>query len=147
TEARSADPSPRDPLAPRPGHLPARAKRVIFLFMQGGPSQVDTFDPKPRLSRDHGERAPFHVARTRKVTAERVLGSPWKFARHGQCGLDVSEILPEIAKQADKLCVLRGMHTEGVAHGPATLFLHTGATNLVRPSIGSWISYGLGTEN
>lgn len=125
----------------------ARAKRVIFIFMQGGPSQVDTFDPKPQLDLQHGKKVEFHVARTRKVNDETILRSPWKFEKHGQCGRDVSELFPEMAKCVDDFCLIRSMHTEGVAHGPATLFLHTGATNLIRPSVGGWISYGLGTEN
>ena len=128
-------------------HFAPRAKRMVFLFMQGGPSHVDTFDPKPRLQREAGQERRFRVARTRQVTAEKVLPSPWKFQRHGESGRWVSELVPEMASWVDQLCFLHGVHTEGVAHGPATLFLHTGATNLVRPSLGSWLSYGLGTEN
>ncbi len=128
-------------------HVAPRAKRIIFLFMQGGPSHVDTFDFKPRLERDDGKDLEFRVARTRKVTPERVMKSPWSFARHGECGHWVSELFPNVARHVDDLCFLHGMHTTGVAHGPATLFLHTGATNLVRPSMGAWISYGLGSEN
>lgn len=129
-----------------------RAKRVIFLFMQGGPSQVDTFDYKPRLEWDNGKRLPFDDARIiansgRRDSSQRVMKSPWKFARHGKCGRHVSELFPHQARCVDDLCFLHSVHTEGVAHGPATLFLHCGATSLVRPSIGSWISYGLGTEN
>lgn len=128
-------------------HLPPKAKRVIFLFMQGGPSQIDTYDPKPRLDRDDGKQVEFHVARTRKITPERVFKSPWRFRQYGECGQPVSELFPHMAQHVDDYCVIRSMHTEGVAHGPATLFLHTGATNLVRPSMGAWVSYGLGTEN
>jgi hypothetical protein len=127
--------------------LAPRAKRIIFVFMQGGPSHVDTFDPKPRLTADDGKQMEFHVARTRKVSAERLLKSPWRFAQHGESGRWVSELLPEISRHVDDLCVIRSMHTEGVAHGPATLFLHTGATNLIRPSVGAWVTYGLGSEN
>ncbi len=140
-----------DPLAPKRPHLPARARRVIFIFMQGGPSHVDTFDYKPRLERDDGKMLEFDdartLAKTRKIITHRVMKSPWKFRQHGQVGLWVSDLFPEVAKHADDLCVLRGMHTEGIAHGPATLFLHTGSINLVRPSVGSWVTYGLGTEN
>ena len=136
-----------NPLAARPSLFAPRAKRVIFLFMQGGPSQVDTFDPKPRLEADDGKDIPFNVARTRQVTPRKVLKSPWKFARHGRCGQWVSELLPNIARHVDDLCFIRSLHTDGVAHGPATLCLHTGATNLVRPSVGAWVAYGLGTEN
>jgi hypothetical protein len=128
-------------------HHAPRAKRVIFLFMQGGPSQIDTFDHKPALAKHHEQKLPFKVPRTGKVTDEPVFASPWSFKRHGECGHPVSELFPHIAGHVDDLCFLQGMHTEGVAHGPATIFLHTGATNLVRPSMGSWISYGLGAEN
>ncbi len=140
-----------DPLAPRPPHHKPRARRVIFIFMQGGPSHVDTFDHKPRLDKDDGQMLEFDDARTlakeRRIVKHRVMKSPWKFQQHGHSGLAVSELFPHVARHADDLCVLRGMHTEGIAHGPATLFLHTGSINLVRPSVGAWITYGLGTEN
>jgi hypothetical protein len=140
-----------NPLLPRPPHHAPRAKRVIFLFMQGGPSQVDTFDYKPRLERDDGEQMPFDdartFARTRSVVSHRVMKSPWRFHRYGESGRWVSDLFPHIAGKVDDLCFLQGMHTEGIAHGPATLFLHTGSINLVRPSVGSWVTYGLGTEN
>lgn len=129
-----------------PHHAP-RAKRIIFIFMQGGPSQVDTFDYKPELEKRDGESIEFHVARTRKITAERVFKSPWSFKQYGERGQWVSELFPEQAAVIDDLCLVHSMHTEGVAHGPATLFLHTGATNLVRPSVGAWVTYGLGSEN
>ncbi len=125
----------------------ARAKRVIFVFMQGGPSHVDTFEHKPELYRFHEKKAEFNNPRTRKVEEHKVMQPLWDFQRHGECGQHVSTLFPETARHVDKLCFLHGMHTEGVAHGPATLFLHTGATNLVRPSVGAWISYGLGSEN
>ncbi len=143
---RQAEGSP-NPLATRPAHHAPRAKRVIFIFMQGGPSQVDTFDYKPQLDEYDGREVEFYNARSRKVTSERVFRSPWKFRRHGQTGRWVSELFPHVARHIDDLCLLQGMHTEGVAHGPATLFLHTGATNLIRPSVGAWVTYGLGTEN
>ncbi len=133
-------------------HVVPRAKRMIFLFMQGGPSQVDTFDYKPRLEQDDGKQMPFDDARAIANTGtrgsqQRVMKSPWKFAKHGQSGHWVSDLFPQQAGCVDDLCFLHGVHTEGVAHGPATLFLHCGSTNLVRPSVGSWLSYGLGTEN
>jgi hypothetical protein len=133
-------------------HFVPRAKRVIFLFMQGGVSQVDSFDYKPRLARDDGKKMPFDDARLRANTgtgdsSQRVMQSPWRFAQHGDSGCWVSELFPETARHVDRLCVLRGLHTEGIAHGPATLFLHCGATTQVRPSMGSWILYGLGREN
>lgn len=131
---------PRPPLVPK-------AKRIIFVFMQGGPSQVDTFDPKPELDRLHDQQVEFLVARTRQRSKQKIFKSPWKFRRFGESGRDVSELFPHMAGCVDDFCLVRSMHTEGVAHGPATLFLHTGATNLTRPSIGSWVTYGLGTEN
>jgi hypothetical protein len=124
---------------------------VIFLFMQGGPSQVDTFDYKRLLAEQDGEMRTFDdarvLAKTKQVTKHRVFKSPWKFKRYGECGQHVSELFPQIARHVDDLCFLKGMHTDGVAHGPATLFLHTGSINLVRPSVGSWVLYGLGSEN
>ncbi|MCO6459196.1 MAG: DUF1501 domain-containing protein, partial [Pirellulaceae bacterium] len=134
------------PLAERPGHHPPRARRIIFIFMQGGPSHVDTFDYKPELQRRDGQQVEFLNARTRQRAGHQLLGSPWKFQQHGQSGQWVSELFPHVARHVDDLCQVRGMHTEGVAHGPATLFLHTGATNLIRPSVGAWITYGLGSE-
>jgi len=144
--ARQAD-AAINPLAAQPTHHAPRAKRVIFIFMQGGPSHVDTFDYKPRLIKEDGKQLKFRVARTRRVTPERVMKPLWPFRQYGQSGRWVSDLFPHMARHVDDLCLLQGMHTNGVAHGPATLFLHTGATALVRPSVGSWISYGLGTEN
>ncbi|MCA9248272.1 MAG: DUF1501 domain-containing protein [Planctomycetales bacterium] len=135
------------PLAPKPTHHPARAKRVIFVFMQGGPSHVDTFDHKPMLAKHDGEKIDFFNARSRVVRKEPVMKSPWKFRPYGECGHMCSELFPEIAQHVDDLCFIHSMQTEGVAHGPATLFLHTGATNLIRPSVGAWVTYGLGTAN
>ncbi len=137
-------------LMPRLGLHGPRAKRVIFIFMQGGPSQVDSFDYKPALVEADGKGYDFVGVRfgTFGEKSQRRLMKPlWDFQQRGNCGQWVSELFPEIGKHVDDLCFLHGMHTEGVAHGPSTLFLHTGATNLVRPSMGSWISYGLGTEN
>lgn len=128
-----------------------RARRVIFLFMQGGPSHVDTFDYKPALSEYDGQKRHFRDARKLAKTGmsgeETVMASPWSFRQYGESSRWVSELFPEVARRVDDLCFLHGMHTNGVAHGPATLFLHTGATNLIRPSVGAWISYGLGAEN
>lgn len=140
------------PLTARPGHLAPRARRVIFLFMQGGPSHVDTFDYKPRLALDDGKQMPFDDDRVlansgQRGSQHRVMQSPWKFAQHGASGRWVSELFPHMAACVDDLCFLHSLHTEGVAHGPATLFLHCGATSFIRPSIGSWVTYGLGTEN
>ena len=140
------------PLAGKPGHHKARAKRVIFLFMQGGVSHVDSFDYKPRLAKDDGKLMPFDDARAvantgAKGTSQRVMKPLWKFARHGKSGKWASDLFPEIDKHVDDLTFIHSLHTEGVAHGPATLFLHCGSTSFVRPSFGSWLLYGLGTEN
>ncbi|MSQ96096.1 MAG: DUF1501 domain-containing protein [Gemmataceae bacterium] len=133
-----------------PHHAP-KAKRVIFIFMQGGPSQVDTFDHKPRLARDDGRMMSFQDARTfardRTIVEHRVMKNLWRYRQYGQSGKWVSDLFPHIAEHVDDICFLQGMHTEGIAHGPATLFMHTGSINLVRPSVGSWLLYGLGTEN
>ncbi|MBM3993050.1 MAG: DUF1501 domain-containing protein [Planctomycetes bacterium] len=133
-----------------PHHAP-KAKRVIFIFMQGGPSQVDTFDYKARLARDDGRMMSFQDARTfardRTVIEHRVMKNLWRFRQYGQSGKWVSDLFPRIAEHVDDICFLQGMHTEGIAHGPATLFMHTGSINLVRPSVGAWTLYGLGTEN
>lgn len=140
-----------NPLAPKLPHARPRARRAIFIFMQGGPSHVDTFDYKPRLAQDDGKMLDFDdartLAKTRRIVQHRVMKSPWKFRRHGQAGQWVSELFPYMAQHIDRLCLIQGMHTEGIAHGPATLFMHTGTINLIRPSVGSWINYGLGTEN
>ncbi len=133
-------------------HFAPRAKRIIFLFMQGGVSQVDSFDYKPALAKTDGNKHAFDDARQfaktgKRGTEHRVMKSPWRFAQYGESGRWVSELFPESAKHVDKLCMLHGMHTEGVAHGPSTLFLHCGSTNFIRPSFGSWVLYGLGTEN
>lgn len=135
------------PAVPPSNVIPARAKRVIFVFMQGGPSQVDTFDYKPELIANDGKEVDFLVPRSRKVESRLVFKPLWEFERHGQCGRPVSALFPHVAKHVDDLCFIHSMHTEGVAHGPATIFLHTGSTSLVRPSVGAWISYGLGSDN
>ena len=147
TAARAA----ANPLAPRPGHFPARAKRVIFLFMGGGVSHLDSFDYKPALYTHDGRMLDFldqrAIAKTGSGQTMRVMKPLWEFRQRGQSGRWVSELFPHLARHADDYCVVRSMHTEGVAHGPATLFLHTGTTNFIRPSMGAWVSYGLGTSN
>ncbi len=139
-----------NPLAARQGHFPARAKRIIFIFMQGGPSHVDSFDFKPQLLANHQKEVDilgYRFNDFRQMTKRTMMKPLWKFKPYGQCGHPVSDLFPETAKHVDDLCFLHGMHTEGIAHGPATLFLHTGSVNQVRPSVGSWVSYGLGSEN
>lgn len=135
-----------------PGHFPARAKRVIFLFMQGGVSQVDSFDRKALLYERDGELISFddprEVANTGTMgTQQKIMKPLWDFQQYGQSGRWVSGLFPEMAKHVDKMSFIHSMNTEGVAHGPATLFLHCGAQNQIRPSIGSWIDYGLGSDN
>ena len=132
--------------------LPAKAKRVIFLFMQGGVSHVDSFDYKPRLIKDDGKQFGFDDARIiansgKRGSSQRVMKPLWKYSQQGETGRWASELFPEMSRHVDDMCFLHSMHTEGVAHGPATLFLHCGSTNFVRPSIGSWVTYGLGSEN
>ncbi len=150
-EASAAGADAARPLAERQPLLPARAKRIIFIFMQGGPSQVDTFDYKPLLEKLDGQELEFRdarvLAKTGDVKQHRVMRPLWKFRRYGECGQWVSDLFPHIAQHVDDLCFLHSLHTNGVAHGPSTLFLHTGATNLIRPAMGAWVTYGLGTEN
>jgi hypothetical protein len=149
SEAVPADGAFREsaPLAARPSHFTPPAKRVIFLFMHGGPSQVDTFDYKPLLERDNGKPLPF--AKPRIVSSEtgNLLRSPWKFRQHGGSGAWVSELFPHVAGCVDDICFIRSMHGSNSRHGGALLELHTGSDTFVRPSMGSWVTYGLGTEN
>jgi hypothetical protein len=136
-----------NPLAPKQPHFTPRAKRIIFLFMWGGPSHVDLFDPKPALNDQDGKPlSPESVGSSRKHLGN-LIGSPFQFSQHGESGVVISELFPELSRHADRLCVVRSMHTEGTAHGEALLRLHTGQANLVRPSVGAWLSYGLGSEN
>ena len=127
------------PLAPRQPHFAPRAKRVIFLAMQGAPSHVDTFDHKPLLTRDHGKPSSRGNAS--------LLGSPFEFAPHGQSGLMISSLFPQLAAHADDLCLINSMHTDLPNHPQATTQMHTGNFQFVRPSLGAWTLYGLGTEN
>lgn len=127
-------------------HHPPRAKRVIFLFMHGGPSHVDTFDYKPLLARDDGKPLPF--ALPPQINAKPTLmKGPWKFSQHGQSGLWGSDLLPEMNQHLDSLCVVRSMHTRGQSHGQAVGMVNTGSDNFVRPSLGAWISYALGSAH
>ncbi|MCA9217168.1 MAG: DUF1501 domain-containing protein [Planctomycetales bacterium] len=127
------------PTSPREPHFPAKAKRVIFMFMQGGPSHVDTFDHKPELKSLHGKTAGKQNGK--------LMASPWDFTPCGESGLMISELFPNLGKHADHMCLINSMHTDNPAHPVATLMAHTGALNFVRPSMGSWVLYGLGTEN
>jgi len=132
--------------APAP-HFPARADRVIFLFMKGGPSQVDTFDYKPLLQRDGGKPLPFDKPKVTFAETGDLLASPWRFRRYGECGHYVSELFPHVAGHVDDICFLHSLHGSNPAHGGASLKLHTGSDVFLRPSMGAWVSYGLGTEN
>jgi hypothetical protein len=139
-----------DPLAPRASQFPGKAKRVIMLYMSGGVSHIDSFDPKPRLLADHGKEIKAdHPEIKNRPGYERIyLKRPgWTFAPHGQSGTEVSTLFPEMAGCVDDLALIRGMHTSHSNHFNATLGLHTGSFTVARPSIGSWVSYGLGTEN
>ena len=124
-----------------------RAKRVIFLFMSGGPSHVDLFDPKPVLLRDTGKPLPFPMPALMRTKTGNMLGSPWKFQHHGQCGAPVSELFPHVASCVDDMCILRGMYADNINHNGACLQMNTGEQAFSRPSMGSWLTYGLGTEN
>jgi len=130
----------------RPHHAP-RAKRVIFLYMPGGPSHVDLFDPKPRLAVDNGKPLPFEKPRLERVKTGNLLASPWKFSKHGESGVEVSELLPHTASCIDDICVIRSMLADNINHSGAALQMCTGEQAFSRPSMGSWLTYGLGTEN
>ena len=136
-----------NPLAARRPHFRPRAKRVIFLFMKGGPAHMDTFEYKPLLQRDHGKPLPFAKPKVTFAKTGNLLASPWKFKPYGQSGHKVSELFPNVARHVDDICFIHGAHGTNPAHGGALLKLHTGADNFVRPSMGAWVGYGLGTEN
>ncbi len=130
----------------KPHHAP-RARRVIFLYMPGGPSHVDLFDPKPRLIRDDGKPLPFEKPRLERTKTGNLLASPWRFSRHGRSGIEVSELLPGMASCVDDLCVIRSMVADNINHTGAAAQMCTGEQAFSRPSMGSWLTYGLGTEN
>ena len=134
-----------NPLMPKPPHFEARAKRVIFLFMQGGPSQFDTFDDNPELAAFAGKHSEMELAAGSQ--GGKILPPVFEFLPSGESGLPISEVFPHLSKQADELCLLNGMHTDSPAHPQASIFAHTGSITFVRPSIGAWTVYGLGTEN
>ncbi len=138
-----------DPLAVKPPHFAPKAKRVIMLFMFGGPSHIDTFDPKPVLTRDNGKPLPFDAPRILSFPNRmgNLVGSPFQFQQHGQSGAEVSEVFPHVAGVVDDLCIIRSMHCTNPRHGGAVLEWHTGSDTFIRPSMGSWITYGLGSEN
>ncbi len=135
-----------NPLAPKLPPFAAKAKRVIHLFMNGGPSHVDTFDPKPALDKYAGKELPTPNLKTERPTGA-AFASPYKFAKYGQSGIEVSEIFPHVAKQIDDIAVIRSMHADVPNHEPSLLLMNCGEARLVRPSMGSWLTYGLGSEN
>ena len=141
-----AAPASRNPLDPKAPHFPAKAKHVIYLFLNGGPSQVDTFDPKPQLTKFHGTLAPSGNLKTERKTGT-LLKSPFEFERCGKSGLELSEIFPKLGESADELCVIRSMYTERPNHEPSLLMLNAGHVLPGHPSMGSWLTYGLGTIN
>jgi hypothetical protein len=138
---------PSDPLGTKPPHFPARAKRVIFLFMNGGPSHVDTFDPKPALLKYAGQRPPAIATDTKRPNRGGLLPSPFKARPQGQSGIEVSELFPHLAGCVDELCIIRSLYTDNPNHEPSLLMLNSGNTQPIRPSLGSWLTFGLGTEN
>jgi hypothetical protein len=135
-----------NPLAPRPTHFAAKATSVIFLYMDGGVSQVDSFDPKPRLDREHGQPIKMKTPPTQFNNVGNVLKCPWPFRQYGESGLTVSDLFPHIGRCADELCVVRSMTSKFSEHTSANYFLHTGSGLQGRPSMGAWFSYGLGSE-
>jgi hypothetical protein len=146
-ESRADAPPADNPLAVKPPHYAAKAKRVIFLFMSGGPSHVDTFDPKPGLVEADGKPLPFEQPKLVRTKTTNVLKSPFKFAKHGEAGIEVSELFPNVASRIDDLCVIRSMVADNINHNGACLQMNTGEQAFSRPSLGSWLLYGLGSEN
>lgn len=147
-QAATIGPESNDPLAPKVPHFAPKAKRVIFLFMHGGPSSIDTFDPKPYLDQHDG--VPLPIKQPLAFAAGKagpMMKSPWAFKQSGQSGLPVSDLFPHVRECVDDLCVVRSMVGEGVDHGAALLQTFTGTFTFTRPSMGSWVLYGLGTEN
>ncbi|MFN3324810.1 MAG: DUF1501 domain-containing protein [Bryobacteraceae bacterium] len=140
-----ASSAPKNPLAPKAPPLPARAKRLVHIFANGGISHIDTFDPKPALKKYAGQNLPIHLRTERKTGA--AMPSPFEFRKHGESGIEISEIFPELASCADDLCIIRSMHTNIPNHEPSMLMMNCGSDQQVRPSMGSWVTYGLGSEN
>mgnify|MGYP001157992178 CR=1 FL=1 len=151
SSAASSPPWLRDPLAPRAPHFAARAKRVIFLFMAGGPSQLELFDYKPKLQELDGQVVPPSYTKNKRFAFikgdAKLLGTRRKFARHGQSGAEMSDLLPHLATVADELCIVKSMVTDVFNHGPAKLFVNTGSSRFGLPSMGAWLTYGIGSES
>ena len=136
----------RSPLATKPPHFAAKAQRVIHIFFNGGASHVDTFDPKPALTRRHGQPLPSPNLLTERQTGM-AMASPFRFRKYGQSGIEVSELFSHLGQQIDDVCVIRSMYADFPNHEPSLMLMNTGVANVVRPSFGSWLAYGLGTEN
>src|ERR1700722_14930282 len=143
--ALGADGAAGDAMAVKPPHFPARAKRVIHFFLNGGPSQVDTFDPKPTLEKYAGKPAPQNLTTERKTGA--AFPSPFKFKKYGQSGIEVSELFAKTAEHIDDIAVIRSMYAQVPNHEPSLMLMNCGDSVLTRPSVGSWVTYGLGSEN
>jgi hypothetical protein len=150
-KSRSAGASTLNPLAPKLPPFPAKAKRVIYLFMAGGPSHLELFDNKPELAKWNGKLPPadllkgYHTAFINPNST--LLGPKFKFARHGQCGAELSELLPHLSTCVDDIAIIKSMHGEAFNHAPAQILMNTGSSQFGRPSMGSWVTYGLGSEN
>jgi hypothetical protein len=142
-----ADDRALNPLSPRPPHFQPKASSVIFLYMDGGPSQLDTFDPKPRLAREHGQPIKMKTPPTQFNDNGNVMASPWQFRKYGQSGIEVSDLFPNVATCVDDLAIIRSMIADNSEHTAANYMLHTGFSMQGRPSMGSWITYGLGSES
>jgi hypothetical protein len=149
-EGRAAE-TQQHPLSPRAPHFAPKAKNVIFLFMEGAPSQMDLFDPKPELRKWHGKPLPTEMTKDLKLAfikpTAKVLGSPFEFQRFGQCGMELSNLLPNLGSIADDVCLIRSMHSDAFNHHPGQLFLFTGSMIGGRPTMGAWVNYGLGSES
>ena len=145
TEARTSKRS-RSAMAPKPSHFPGSAKHVIHIFCNGGPSHVDTFDPKPALTKYAGKALPMENLRTERKTGA-ALPSPFQFRKYGESGIEVSDLFPHVGQSIDDVAVIRSMHADVPNHEPSLMLMNCGDGRLVRPSVGSWVTYGLGTEN
>lgn len=149
--AREASAGTKNPLAPRPPHFPAKAERVIYMFQAGAPSQLELFDHKPDLAKHDGELPPPELLKGYRAAFinpnSALLGPKYKFARHGQCGMELSELLPHTASIADEICLIRSLQTDAVNHAPAQILMNTGSQQFGRPSFGAWTLYGLGSES
>jgi hypothetical protein len=142
---------PRNPMAPKSPHFAPKAKRAIYIHMAGSPSHLDLFDPKPKLAELNGQPCPDSLYKKERFAfikgVPKMLGSPHKFQKYGQCGMELSELLPQTGSVADEICLVRSMHTDQFNHAPAQIFLFTGSPRQGRPGMGSWLTYGLGSES